>query len=315
MRYLIVLLLLVTACSSDPASKTASGSDVDLGLDTGRDAGDVHDLSDLDVDDLSDLQADTHDDDAVNMCALESYGAPGPFEVMNETTGPGGSFRLDRPVDPPPLGGYPAIVFSVGTGGSPQLYEELLQHFASYGFVVISGDSGNQGDGTQALEGIHWLVGESQDETSEYAGLIDPTRIAASGHSQGGNSAIYVAIKDPMIATVVTLAAGKGQLGGVGPADDSLLTQPVLYLCGSEDTIVPPQWCDERFTAAPSPAWKLVVTGANHNGPRLNSGQYWNVATMWLLARLSDACGPLDAFEGDEFALQNLEGVEDVERK
>jgi len=86
-------------------------------------------------------------------------------------------------------------------------------------------------------------------------------------------------------------------------------------MCGSEDTIVPPAWCDERFAAAPSPAWKAVVTGAPHNGPRLDAGQYWNVATMWMLAKLQNVCGPQEAFDGPAFALQSVLGLESIERK
>ena len=243
---------------------------------------------------------------------------PGPFSTTKLTLGPGDAFRVFQP-DPLGEGGvlHPILVWSVGTGASPESYELLLTRIASHGIVVIAGDDPNQANGEQAISGLDWLV-DQNDTAGSYQGKLDVTRIAAAGHSQGGNAALHVALAKPEVTAVAALMPGEGALGDATKADESLLTDEVFYICGSSDSITPPAWCLDRFANTASPAWVGVLTGGTHFVPTVDTAnaaelRHWLIP--WLRGQLLDDCDALPLFYGDPFALAQDDDWQDVDRK
>jgi dienelactone hydrolase len=244
----------------------------------------------------------------------------GPETTTEETTGPGDHFTIFRPTTLNAHTPRPIVVFAVGTGGSPDSYRGLLQHWASHGFVIIAGDDGNQANGDQALEGLAWLVDQNTSAGSVFEGALNVARIATAGHSQGGNAAIHVALRDGRVGTVIGLEAGEGTLGGAERADESGLQVPVFYMCGEDDNLVPPDWCAQRFDGTPAKAWMGVALGANHFAPVAkdvgrDDVEFRRYATRWLYARLTDDATAKTAFEGPSFELASDPEWTDVRRK
>lgn len=249
----------------------------------------------------------------------QDWQAPGPFDTTVLTTGPDDAFRIYQP-DPLAAGGlqHPIVVFSVGTAATPGAYGLLLDRFASHGFVVIAGDDGNQAEGDQALAGLAWLIEQNGSSGSPWEGTLDTTRIAAVGHSQGGNTAIHVALRNTAVGAVLALMPGEGALGGATKADESQLGVPVFYTCGGNDFIVDEQWCLDRFANTVSPAWVGVVVDAGHSAPLLNNTsaielRHWVIA--WLRAVLLDDCEARELFWDDPFALAADADWRSVDRK
>jgi predicted dienelactone hydrolase len=102
-------------------------------------------------------------------------------------------------------GPYPLVVFSHGYGVSPIVFSALIEHYASYGFVVLAPEHNETFD--QSLGGF-WkaLIDRPADvrRTIDFAqtltrpdgtlaGLIDMQKIAAVGHSYGGYTALAAA--------------------------------------------------------------------------------------------------------------------------
>jgi predicted dienelactone hydrolase len=102
-------------------------------------------------------------------------------------------------------GPYPLIVFSHGFSACASLYNVLLEHYASYGFIVLAPDHTEQFD-------ISWsdLWKASIDRPSDIrqtldyaesltapdgtmAGIIDMEHVAVVGHSYGGYTALAMA--------------------------------------------------------------------------------------------------------------------------
>lgn len=97
-------------------------------------------------------------------------------------------------------GPYPLVIFSPGLAGFRQQNSFLLEHLASYGFVVISWDPRGEtlfgefwaGAATRLLD-TRLTIAYAEKLTApagELAGLIDMDHIAVSGHSSGGWTAL-----------------------------------------------------------------------------------------------------------------------------
>ncbi len=111
-------------------------------------------------------------------------------------------------VDAPPdlsAGPYPLVVFSHGLGTESIFYAWLVEHLASYGFVVIGPDHQEFTDDTSS-DLVHTTVERplAITRTIDYAatltapdgalaGLIDMDRIAVAGQSYGGYTALAAA--------------------------------------------------------------------------------------------------------------------------
>lgn len=105
--------------------------------------------------------------------------------------------RTDRP--------YPLVVFSHGFALSPIVYSTLVEHYASYGYVVLAPEHNERFDG--ALTGfwqelidrpvdIRRTIDEADVLTrpgGPLAGLIDMDHVAVVGHSYGGYTALAAA--------------------------------------------------------------------------------------------------------------------------
>ena len=105
-------------------------------------------------------------------------------------------------------GPYPLVAFSHGFASSPTYYSYLLEHLASYGFVILAPDHLE----TSYLDDDQWRdlaptsINRPQDmvRVLDYAetltsssgalsGLIDMNQVAVVGHSYGGYTALALA--------------------------------------------------------------------------------------------------------------------------
>jgi len=174
------------------------------------------------------------------------------------------------------------VVFGHGYAVTPGIYAQLLRTWTLAGYVVAAplfplgnahapggpdeSDIVNQPRDMSFV--ISQLLAASASPTSALHGLIDPSRIAVAGQSDGGETAFAVAydppFRDPRIDAVVILSGA--QLPGVAfrfarPAAPLLATQ------GTADRINPPSYTDAFFRAAPRPKFLLTLPGAGHLQP------------------------------------------------
>jgi hypothetical protein len=131
--------------------------------------------------------------------AVMDYGARGPWPTMRQTnTGPGGAFDVFRPTE---LGGqgrkHPIISWANGTLYALDTYTKPIDHWASHGFVIIAGHTNTTAGGGTHKAGIDWLIAENSRAGSPYFGALDPRRIGAAGHSQGGGATIAAGADKP----------------------------------------------------------------------------------------------------------------------
>jgi hypothetical protein len=148
---------------------------------------------------------------------------------------------------------------------------------ASHGFVVIASNNGNVGNGVEMLRGVGWLL-QQNNGAGTFAGKLDPSKIGATGHSQGGGGALNAGT-DVRITTVVPIepAPGTGTLKG-----------PLLLLCGGQDTVIVPSTICTPLIYNPStvPTFYGILNAATHTTPAINGGGFRGPTTAWFRLHL-----------------------------
>ena len=134
------------------------------------------------------------------------FAAPGPFAVERETNvGPDAAYDIVRPARLGEEGRkHPIVSWNNGTLYQIDRYQALLDHWASHGFVVIGGHTNRTAGGAVHEAAIDWLVAENARAGSAYFGMLDVTKIGASGHSQGGGATISAGANVPAPMGIVT---------------------------------------------------------------------------------------------------------------
>ena len=90
---------------------------------------------------------------------------------------------------------YPVIVFANGTGISASRYPVVLEHFASWGFIVIGNEDQATNSGKSTNASLAFLLSENNNQNSPLYQKIDTNKIGITGFSQGGG-AVFTAMAD-----------------------------------------------------------------------------------------------------------------------
>jgi dienelactone hydrolase len=179
-------------------------------------------------------------------------------------------------------GPWPLVVFGHGYAATPGLYAHLLRAWTLAGYVVAAplfplGNANalggpNESDIVNQPRDISYVISQllkaSASHTSALHGLVDPSRIAVAGQSDGGDTAFAAAydpsFRDPRIDAAIILSGA--QLPGV-PFSFPNRSPPLLATQGTADNVNPPSDTYAFFGAAPRPKFLLTLLGAGHVPP------------------------------------------------
>jgi dienelactone hydrolase len=200
---------------------------------------------------------------------------------------PGGR-RIPRPVTtdlwypPRGTGPWPLLVFAHGFASTPSTYVRLLRSWAAAGYLVAApvfplgnahapgrpdeSDIVNQPADLSFV--ITQLLQANAAGDNPLDGLIDPTKIAVAGQSDGAMTAFAAAYErrwqDPRIDAALILSGA--ELGG---SRQPLARQmpPLLAVQGTRDRINDPLNTLLLFRAVHAPKSLLLLRGAGHLAP------------------------------------------------
>lgn len=124
------------------------------------------------------------------------YQEMGPYPVSHLETAAMQSFQkylFYFPAEMASSGGkYPAVIFSNGTGVAGSQYSAVLEHLASWGFIVVATEEAYSWNGFSSEMCLRRLrmLNETKNvegwDTNPFFQHVDLDRIGAAGHSQGG---------------------------------------------------------------------------------------------------------------------------------
>jgi dienelactone hydrolase len=216
-------------------------------------------------------------------------GAPGsPTRSMPTTIwypATGSATLLPTPNAPPDVahGPYPLVVFAHGFAVTPQTYGALLARWASAGYVVVApalpllngdapGGASHADYGAPNIADLDFVVGEALRRAATpgdpLAGLIDPTRVAVAGHSDGEVLAYALGLEacchDPRVKAVIAMAGNLAN-AGVLPAPTGV---PILHILDDHDPYDPyPASIAFDRQHLPAPNDLLTLISASHLPP------------------------------------------------
>jgi dienelactone hydrolase len=208
--------------------------------------------------------------------------------------------RVPRPVTtylwyPPAADGdgpWPLVVFGHGFATTPFRYRRLLSAWAAAGYLVAApvfplgnADAPGGPDENDIVNQprdmsfvITRLLAAGASPKSPLHGLVDGTRIAVAGQSDGAETAFAAAYERPwhdgrVRAAVILSGAELGRHVAV-----VLHRPPLLAVQGTSDRINPPVYTRHLFHAVGRPKFLLLLHHAGHLGPYTVPG--WRLAAV-----------------------------------
>jgi dienelactone hydrolase len=207
-----------------------------------------------------------------------------PTEFWYPATGAdGGAPAADTPPDRQ-HGPYPLVLFAHGYNVTPDFYAPLLERWAAAGYVVaapvfpiLSGSDGGAshvdyvqtwGDASFVITQVLGLRGNEL-----LAGLVDPNRIAAAGHSDGEVISFGIGFlpccRDLRVRAVISMAGDLSNANNPSLRDTGT---PILHIMETNDEFDPYphtiEWDRDNLTA---PRW-MVTLNSSHVPPYTQPG-------------------------------------------
>jgi predicted dienelactone hydrolase len=182
-------------------------------------------------------------------------------------------------VQPERAGGpFPLVVFAHGYRLAPYTYTQLLRAWAHAGYVVAAPAFPLTNADARVVDRSD-LINQPQDlrfvisrllaqRGAPLGGLIDGTRIALGGHSDGVDSALAIAYgKLPDRRVRAALGFSGAEISAFTGFSGSPRHVPLLAAQGTADSVNSPSATYSYFTDAPRPKYLLMLLGAEHTAP------------------------------------------------
>lgn len=232
-----------------------------------------------------------------------TYKATGSWAVSTATVStPSGSYVLYYPTN---LGAggvdHPILTWGNGTGGTPSQYPGLLNHLASWGFVVVASTSTATGYGTEMWAGVNYMIGENGNPSSVFYQDLDTANIGALGHSQGASGALNATVlSDGVITSTLPIHLPNPiWVSAEHRTDFTQITDPVFFVSGTNDGLISSASGQTGYyNQVTGPAAKAALRGAGHNTIQGTGGGYLGYITAWFMYTLRGDSTARAAFAG-----------------
>ena len=278
---------------------------------------------------------------------VPDFAAPGPHKVdVLRAAGccdsKGNPFDYYLPARAGADAPLPLLAWGNGSWASPDKYDYVLRHIASWGFAVVVSHDNRAADGQSLLDAVEHALVAAGEADSPLAGRIDPARIGVAGHSQGAGGAMNALMAiGGRLRTAIAVNLPSQKLCAPGDCERIPLDMPpgtsVLLLTGSQDGIAPPtqpgptdpphQSVRAYYDAVPPDRAKAMgaLAGADHNdiqgqpecpwlafGCERGAAGFVGYLVAWLAWQLQDNAdaGPAYFGEGDGRMFRDADWIE-----
>jgi dienelactone hydrolase len=182
---------------------------------------------------------------------------------------------------------FPLIVFAHGFAETPDSYARMLETWARAGYVVAapvfpvessSAPGGpDENDLVNEPADLSFVISRLTARASVVRPLIDPTRIAVAGQSDGAEAALAAAydrrFRDRRIDAAIVMSGAA--LPGFSPPEPG--SPPLLAVQGTLDPLNSPSTTADYFRLMRRPKFLLWLLGAAHLEPYTTSDRWASV--------------------------------------
>lgn len=223
---------------------------------------------------------------------ITEYDKEGPFKYEAKHMG---SVKIWVPTVPAGCK-VPVVHLANGTGATCSAYQNVLNRFASHGFLTTCYENTNTGAGTQGVMAIDTVFKAFPDLAAK--------RIGSTGHSQGGQASFIVlelsemkwGLTDYVYAGLAMEPAsgfGSQPAGGSWQSHYAKIKSPMLAFSGTADMLVSQGWVQQGYDALDNgiEAYHWSAVGATHiPTPQPETMQIGVAWWRWKLLNDQKAC-------------------------
>ncbi|MBO6269010.1 MAG: hypothetical protein J6N19_07710 [Clostridium sp.] len=214
---------------------------------------------------------------------------------------------------------FPVIFSLNGTGIAGSKYTAVLEHFASWGFIVLGNEDPSTGFGITADKMYDFLVSQNDDAKSPLFHKVDFDNIGLIGHSQGGAgvfSALSIVETSDQYKTGVALSPTHEEMAHAFTwmYDLESISVPVLMMAGTEtefetQSVIPIDKMNAMFDNLASDTKVMARrVGADHGNMLYSANGY---AVAWFMWQLQSDEEAAKAFVGETPELLSNELYQD----
>jgi hypothetical protein len=187
---------------------------------------------------------------------------------------------------------HPIVSWGNGTNGVPDNYQEILSHWASWGYVVVAANSGSTGFGTEIWHGAQRMIQLNGDSASVFFQKLDTAKVGVSGHSQGaGGSMNATGMSGGTVKSTLVFNIPSIGFWSHPEPNYAAITNPVALLTTTGDRLISPDSASVYFYNKVPKAAKAASNGGDHNTiQNLNNAFYGYSTAWWKYTLEGDAC-------------------------
>ena len=229
---------------------------------------------------------------------------------------------------------YPMIIVVNGSNTAALNYEAFFSRLASWGFIVVGNDDRQSGTGVSTSATLDYMLELNSNNSSEFFGKIDETKIGCTGYSQGGAGAIRAVTEfensDKFTCLFTGSAAYSLLANNMGWGYDvSKISIPHFMTAGtgtSDDAgnseihnnevfagVAPLASLIENYENISEDVFKIRarVTDAEHSEMQVMTDSYM---TAWMLYNLKNDEEAKSVFYGEDAEILNNSNWQDIEK-
>ena len=207
---------------------------------------------------------------------------------------------------------FPVIVCANGSGVRASRYAVVLQHYASWGFIVVGNEHDTSWAGDSSDASLAYILEQNDNPSSVLYHKVDVENVGIVGHSQGGAGVFTAITEQPrkeIYKAAVALSPSSERLAASinWNYDVTKVTIPVFMLAGTEgwfetQSVIPIEDMNDMFGRLNSKKIMARRTGAEHGQMLYTADGY---VTAWFMWQLQGDRNAAQAFLGDSPEIMN----------
>ena len=196
----------------------------------------------------------------------------------------------------------PVVISINGTGVGASRYTALLNHLASWGFIVLGNEDPETYTGLSADATLSVLLEKSNEPGSVFYKKVDTDCIGVFGHSQGGVAVFNAISAQPhsvfyRCAVALSPSDEENSAKQGRPYDASKAAVPIMVLAGTEYDAVSLENMKLMFRTIKAPRVFARKTGMGHSQMLYSADGY---VTAWFMWHLRNDITASAAFTGTD---------------